>query len=276
MQFMPTEQKQIFYGLGGGSHTDHRMLRHHEEIVKIARLKSLSKKPTILLIPTAHHNGIHPQLSQRQFYKNRFTELGCNILEVLIGKVLQGETEDSDEMIRQKLDASDCLFVLGGDTRHMLELIRARNLKGLFTNFYQNGLPFAGTSAGCIWVAKECMSDSEFFSTPEKWKYIMLSGLDLLPTMNVHDNQGIREGVVPQIPRDRQFDIFMQIREDGQALAIDEFAAIYVTNSEHVQVISFDNSGVQLVQSSGGNVYRERIVKSINLKDYFYNRTAHN
>jgi len=266
---MTTKQKQIFYGIGGGSHTDHRMLRHHEEIVKIAQLKSLSKKPTILLMPAAHHNGIHPDLNQRQFYKNRFTELGCNILEVLIGGVLHGETEDSDEIIHQKLDASHCLFVLGGDTQLLLKLIHARNLKGLFTDFYHNGLPFAGTSAGCIWFSKECMSDSEFFHTPEKWKYIMLSGLDLLPAMNVHDNQGIREGDISQIPRDRQFDAFMQKRDGGKALAIDEFAAICVTNNEQLEVISFDNSGVQIVSSSSGNVYRERIAKSINLSDYF-------
>ena len=130
---MPTEQKQIFYGIGGGSHTDHRMLRHHEKIAQIAQLKSLSKKPTILLMPTAHHNGTHPKLTQRQFYQNRFIELGCNISEILIGEVLQGETEDSDEILNQKLKASHCLFVLGGDTKLMLEVIHARNLKGLFT-----------------------------------------------------------------------------------------------------------------------------------------------
>jgi peptidase E len=269
MPIMPTDQKQIFYGVGGGSHTDPRMLRHHEEIVKIARSKSLSRRPTLLLMPTAHHNGIHPELGQRQFYRNRFTELGCHILEVLIGDVRRGETEDSDETIHQKLDASDCLFVLGGDTQHMLALIHARNLKKVFTDSYHNGLPFAGTSAGCIWVSKACMSDSEFFSSPEKWRYIMLSGLGLLPAMNVHDNQGIREGVVPPIPRGRQFDTFMQKREDARALAIDEFAAVYVTDSKHLDVVSFDDSGVQLVKSSGGNVHRESIVESINLNDYF-------
>ena len=194
--------------------------------------------------------------------------MGCNILEVLIGGVFKCN-HNNQTIIYQKLDASHCLFVLGGDMQLLLTLIHARNLKGLFTDFYHKGLPFAGASAGCIWVSKECMSDSESFHTPEKWKYIMLSELDFLPAMNVHDNQGIREGDVSQMPRDRQFDAFMQKRDGGKALAIDEFAAIYVTNNEHLEVISFDKSGVQIVTSSIGSVYRERIAGSLDLSDYF-------
>jgi dipeptidase E len=125
-----------------------------------------------------------------------FTKRGCTVNEILIGDVLPGEREMSVDEVNHLLKNSDALFVLGGDTRYMLDVITARSLGQLFINSLESGKLFSGTSAGAIWLAEVAMSDSEKFAKPVDWSFIMLKGLGVLPfLMTVHDDQGVAGGV---------------------------------------------------------------------------------
>jgi len=72
------------------------------------------------------------------------------------------------------------------------------------------------------------MSDSQEYHTPENWDYITLEGLGLLPAMNVHDNQGIRTGLVSGLSRSDAFDQIATQAGLEKAICVEEFAAVTI------------------------------------------------
>ena len=222
----------IIYGMGGGMMSDERMAGHYPRIVDLAQAQFTNVKPQIAIVPTAHFNGTNAKLGRgfMDFTVDTFAGLGCDTEQILIGDVPAGQRETRTADIELILDKSHAVFVLGGDTRYLLEVVRDRGLDATFAATIAQGKVMAGTSAGFIWLTKQCMSDAESFHKDE-WRYVMLEGLGVLPVAgNAHDNGAIPDGLIPQVSRREQFEKQFMLLGELPGIAVDEFAAIEVRN----------------------------------------------
>jgi peptidase E len=222
----------IFYCMGGGRMSDPRMADHYPRIVALAESRFGLGRTQVTIIPTAQFNGTHPKLgrSAMDFADETFRGLGCDTHQIIMGAVPAGQSETRDDDIRHILRTSHAVFVLGGDTRYLLEVVRARGLVATIEATIQDGTVMAGTSAGFIWLTQQCMSDAESFHS-DRWRYVMLEGLGVLPVAgNAHDNGPVPEGLVPQARRREQFEGHFAQLGELPGIALDEFAAIEVRN----------------------------------------------
>jgi len=222
----------IIYGMGGGKMSDPRMTDHYQRIVDLAKAQFGIETPQVAIIPTAQFNGTHSKLGRgnMDFIAERFRSLGCDTQQILIGALPAGQSETWDSDIQNILRNAHTVFVLGGDTRYLLKVVRDRGLVSTFESIFHDGKVMAGTSAGFIWLTKHCMSDAESFHS-NQWRYIMLQGLGILPVAgNAHDNGPLPEGLVPQVSRREQFAGYFAQLGELPGIVVDEFAAIEVRN----------------------------------------------
>lgn len=261
-------QETLLYGIGGGNPRDPRMLDHYATIAEVARAAGGLDTPRILLLPTAHRNGTHPRLPFRRYIASCFEKRGCRTGEILVGDVSTKEQETPFGDVEQLLDDADALFVLGGDTRYLLSALAERQLLPIFKRSFASGRLFSGSSAGLIWLAEQSMSDSDSFSTPEQWRFVMLKGLGVLPlTLNVHDDQGVCDGVRPRVSRRVQFEERLRALDDPLGLAVDEFVALDVRNGRcHVRSHRAE-TGAYVLADVEGTLQRRRIDAVIDLLD---------
>lgn len=222
----------IIYGMGGGKMNDPRMTDHYRRIVDLAKDQFGIEAPQVAIIPTAQFNGTHAKIGRgnMDFIAERFRSLGCDTQQILMGHVPAGQFEAGDSDIQDILRNAHAVFVMGGDTRYLLEVVRGKGLVATIESIIHDGKVMAGTSAGFIWLTKHCMSDAESFHA-DQWRYIMLQGLGILPVAgNAHDNGPLPEGLVPQVSRREQFEGYFAQLGDLPAIVVDEFAAIEVRN----------------------------------------------
>ena len=232
-------KETLYYGIGGGKNDDPRMNQHFSHIAEIIKERAGSETPTIAILPTAHHNGLHPDLTYRNYIKNLFQEhFSLKVIEILIGDVIDGEKNTPIQDIANILASSHGLYVMNGDTRYLMEKLSENNLTETFINAFNNGLFFSGSSAGCIWVGEYCMSDSEAYDDPNSWEYISVKGLGLLKgiVMNAHDDQGVRKGEKSGAKRN---EIFKKMLKDEfpnmKELAIPEYTGVEIKDGEIVK-----------------------------------------
>jgi len=261
--------QKLVYGIGGGNPADPRMLEHYSRIVDLARASiSGRREPRIALLPTAHHNGTHAKLTFRKFIADRFTEIGCRCREILLGDVPAGEKATSNADVEEILSQSDALYVLGGDTRYLLNVLSDRDLISVFHKHFESGLILSGSSAGLIWLADVCMSDSESFSEPEGWRFVMIDGIGIIPmAVNAHDNQGVSDGVLPGITRMKQFEMQLRKIPDTTGLAVDEFAALEIRDGKCKVRSHQENTGAYLLAVIDSRIRRRKIEGEVNLMD---------
>ena len=222
----------IIYGMGGGKMNDPRMTDHYQRIVDLAKDQFGIETPQVAIIPTAQFNGTHAKIGRgnMDFIAERFRSLGCDTQQILMGHVPAGQFEAGDSDIQNILRNTHAVFVMGGDTRYLLEVVRGKGLVATIESIIHDGKVMAGTSAGFIWLTKHCMSDAESFHA-DQWRYIMLQGLGILPVAgNAHDNGPLPEGLVPQVSRRQQFEGYFAQLGDLPGIVVDEFAAIEVRN----------------------------------------------
>ncbi len=253
--------KQIIYGIGGGDMRNERMKMHYMRIADLAREQFDCEIPRVAILPTAHHNGTNERIGRgwMDFIEEKFEELGCETSHIWIGKQLGERREDSDKDVAEKLSKADAVFVLGGDSRYLLDVVRERNLLPLFEKAISAGTVMSGTSAGLIWLSKHCMSDSESFHKDD-WNYIMLEGLGILPlAINVHDNAVVPEGIIDKRSRREQFEERFKELGDVPGLAVDEMVGLEITDGK-CRLRSADESiGAELLVNDNGTVRRGRL-----------------
>lgn len=261
----------IIYGMGGGKMSDPRMTYHYQRIVDLAKAQFGPGKPQVAIIPTAHFNGTNSKLGRNNmdFTVERFRSLGCDTQQILMGDVPAGQSATRDSDIQDILRNSHAVFVLGGDTRYLLEVVRDSGLVSTFESIFQDGKVMAGTSAGFIWLTKQCMSDAESFHS-NKWRYIMLQGLGILPVAgNAHNNGPLPEGLVPQVSRREQFEGYFAQLGELPGIVVDEFAAIEVRNFMCQPRSSDPALGAYVLANGANGIARRKIAPGteVDLRD---------
>ncbi len=257
----------IIYGIGGGKMGDPRMAGHFRRIVDLAKTRSGAGRPLVAVVPTAQFNGTHPKIGRGNIDLaiDRFRSLGCDTRQIRMGEVPAGQSETPDREIRDILARSHAVFVLGGDTRHLLDVVRKRGLVPAFVGALHDGRVMAGTSAGFIWLTRRCMSDAESFHAAT-WRYVMLEGLGVLPVAgNAHDNGPVPEGLVPRVSRREQFEENFARLGDLPGIAVDEFAAIEVRDFRCRPRSPDPAVGVHVLVNGPGGIARRKMAPGTEL-----------
>ena len=261
----------IIYGMGGGKMSDPRMTDHYQRIVDLGKAQFGIETPQVAIIPTAQFNGTHAKIGRGNidFTVERFQSLGCDTQEIFMGAVPAGRSETRDRDIEDILHRSHAVFVLGGDTRYLLEVVRGKGFVATFESIIHAGKVMAGTSAGFIWLTKHCMSDAESFHS-NQWRYIMLQGLGILPVAgNAHDNGPLPEGLDPQVSRREQFEGYFAQLGELPGIVVDEFAAIEVRNFMCQPRSSDPAIGAHVLANGPNGIARRKITPGteIDLRD---------
>lgn len=253
--------RKIFYGIGGGDMRHKRMQIHYPRVVELAKRQFGREKPSITILPTAHLNGTNKKMGRgwMDFIVEKFEQLGCEVRNIWIGDLLPEQEPTPAATVFEILETSDAVFVLGGDTQYLLRVVRASGLGDAFMDSYNRGTVYAGSSAGLIWFSKYCMSDSESFHKDD-WNYIMLEGLGVFPlVINAHDNGDVPEGIIDKRSRKRQFEERFLELESIPGLAVDEMAAIEVTDGICRLKTAHESIGAKILLNERGRVRRRMI-----------------
>lgn len=256
------------YCIGGGLPTDPRMSLHYDGIVELAQRRQLHSPVRIAFLPTARRNGTSPRLSPWRNVVQQFVARGCEVTEIYIGDTLPGRSETTKDEVSEILARSDGLYVAGGDTRYLLEVIRSRGLADVFLDAIESGLVASGSSAGTLWLADMGMSDSESFTCEGDWEFIVVRGLGLLPfVVNVHDDIGSCVGCARKDSRRTQFeDLFRSLEGPVVGLTIDEYVALEVRDGRAVVRSGSPEKGVCLLRNSAEGLQRSRVDAEFDLK----------
>jgi dipeptidase E len=157
--------------LGGGE------LREGATRAIDARIVELSGKarPKALFIPTASGDAENYAETFRAQFGD---ELGCETDTLyLLAK------RPALEVIAEKIQAADLIYVGGGNTLRMMKLWRRLGVDALLRQAYARGAVLSGISAGAICWFDSGHSDSRSFAAEGAWNYIRVRGLGLVDAL---------------------------------------------------------------------------------------------
>jgi peptidase E len=252
---------QIIYGIGGGNMRDDKMQIHYQRILELSKEQFGRDEPRVAILPTAHLNGTNEVMGRGfiDYIGEVFEVLGCATRYIWIGDLLPDQKPTSNGEVSEILDESDAVFVLGGDTQYLLEVVRERELVPVFEKVLAEGRVMSGTSAGLIWLAECSMSDSESFHK-DNWDYIMLQGIGVLPlAVNVHDNGSVPNGIIDKRSRKEQFEERFRKLGSIPGLAVDEFVGIEVIDGICKVRSTVESIGVEVLANGEDAVIRKRV-----------------
>jgi peptidase E len=259
--------KQIIYGIGGGDMRNERMEMHYRRIADLARDQFDCDNPKVTILPTAHHNGTNKKIGTgwMDLIVEKFEALGCETDHIWVGNQLPDQQENTNDEVKELLAGSHAVFVLGGDSEYLLEVVRERKLESAFKQAISDGKIMCGTSAGLIWLSSHCMSDSESFHKDD-WNYMMLEGLGVLPlAINVHDNGAVPEGIIDTRSRLLQFEErFLELKRIP-GLVVDEMVGVEVTDGLCVVKSPAPDTGASCIVEKNGEVVRRKMTADSNV-----------
>lgn len=192
-------------GISGGD------LKSTDVLNRYAIQMTAKDKPHILFVPTASKDATGYIGNIERYYG----ELNCEVRTLLLC-----EPCDSEEIIKEKIDWSDLIYVGGGDTESMLEVWKKHNVDKCIVEACDNGKVLTGISAGTIFWFAYGHSDSDYFKNPDDWSYKFVKGLDVLHlAVCPHYNEEGRDS----------FDKMLEnLAEDIDGLALENDTAIVV------------------------------------------------
>ena len=237
---------------GGGSAS-----RSNRPAIEEALCMATPEKPHVLIIPT-------PKRTQDAFDRTvpgtqRFFGNTLGLPTTLLHEF--GEDIDP-QAAREKIDAADVIYTTGGDTLHMMEVLREKRLAEYIAQKALAGsVVLSGISAGAILPMHWGHSDSLSYrpETADSWQYIAVDGLGLVPfAITPHFNtEDPRLG-----RRADQFATMLRQQPATDAFGIDNFAAIRVVDGRLTQLQSDPNHFVHTaIRDENGTVRFEPLSK---------------
>ena len=152
--------------IGGGEvgrgNTPYETKAIDEAIVKM----SGKEHPNVLFV------GLASSFSDSYYdvIKKIYKELGCTPVYLKKNNLIH-----NPDLVKQKFQDADIIYVGGGDTIKLLEKIEEYNLKPYFDEACKNNTVLAGISAGAILFSKEGYSDA-YLLRGEKDTYEFIKG----------------------------------------------------------------------------------------------------
>jgi len=161
-------KKLILIGGGdtGRGNTEYTTKEIDEEIVKMTEKES----PNFLFIGLASSHADSYYDTMKKIYK----ELGCTPVYLKKSNLV-----NNPDIVKQKIEDADIIYICGGDTVKLLEHVKEYNLEKLLLDAYNKGTVIAGMSAGAILLSNKGFSDS-LIIREESDKYEFIKGLNFI------------------------------------------------------------------------------------------------
>lgn len=198
-----------------------------KKILKKVISQCAAPHPQIAVVTTAT-NSPHEAANQ---YRDILTALGASAIHAIH---LSNRADANDPDNLQALEASDCIFFVGGDQLRISSILGGTKAHQAVLKSYQSGKVIAGTSAGASMMSEIMVVEGKDDEAPRKCTMKMAPGMGLLDGVIIdqHFNQrgriGRLLGAVAQNP-------------NIIGIGIDEDTAILVDKNQHFIV---EGSGV--------------------------------
>jgi len=234
---------QAIVAIGGGNIRTRATEPIDREIIRLSR----KKNPRLLFIPTASSDS-EEYWNLVQSYFGDYLKCKTDVLFLMSEK-------PSRAIIRRKILSAEIIYVGGGNTLQMMRIWRRLGVDKLLKTAYEKGTVLSGVSAGAICWFDAGHSDSMSFDNPQKWKYIKVSGLGLLPgTFCPH-----YDSTTLNIPRRKHFRDMLE-KTGGLGIAVENNCAIEFIDGRSYRVIrSKPSARAYTLQKSGGKVIAKQI-----------------
>ena len=201
--------------------------------------------PRALLIPTASYDD--PEVYGK-FQATHGNALGCRT-KVLY---LLGAAPSKREL-RDAIQSADLIWVSGGNTLKLMRRWRRLGVDALLRKAHRRGVVLAGSSAGALCWFGHGHSDSMSFYHPEKWDYIRVRGLGLIPAT----------GCPHVLAEDRMAHFqAMMWKHPGAGIAIDNDCAIAFAGNEYRVLTARRDAKAFLLRKTDGTLVTREIPKS--------------
>lgn len=226
--------------IGGGEIKEEETLEIDKKIVEITG----EKEPRALFVPTASNDA--------EGYIKTFNQIYGNKLNCKTDTLKLVEEEPSDDKIKEKIQKADIIYVGGGNTDKMLKKWREKNLDKYLKEAEESGTILSGLSAGAICWFEKYHTDSEKFESETEWSYTISAGLNYIEDIIT----------VPHYLREenRKEDIKEKIYEiDETIIAIDDNAAIKITDGRYSVLRSKKQSKVYKIQDVNGKIEEKKL-----------------
>ena len=156
--------------IGGGNNTDSR-LPYENEVIDKEIVKLVNKKePNFLFIGLASNNSDSNYDQIKKYYQ----QLNCHTEYLKKKNII-----NNPQIVIDKINRADIIYIGGGDTLKLLEIIKEYQLDSMLKKAYENGTILVGKSAGAILLSNKGFSDS-YILRGEKDTYEFIDGLNLI------------------------------------------------------------------------------------------------
>lgn len=225
---------KMFAAIGGGELRTKSTLPIDRELAEIAKARAGDRRAVALFLPTASYDSL-PYFNT--FRKTYTSELGMKADVALFTK-----KDVPLEKNAAKIANADFIYLGGGNTLHLIEVIRALGVDKLLWEAYARGAVLAGLSAGGICWFEKMYSDAERM-TGEGEDYKIFEGLGKFPGLiTPHYNQ-----------REKDFDRVLT-ETGGSAYAVEDDAALLFVNGAPARVLSAGGRAYLLEAGAAGIV----------------------
>jgi dipeptidase E len=225
---------------GGGSLVLKKTLAIDAEILK----QTNKKNPKVLFIPTASSDDESYVTGFKLIFEK---ELNAHV------DVLRVITENPDYATYSKqITEADAIYVGGGNTLKMMRRWRKLGIDKLLIDAANKGTVCSGTSAGMLCWYQYGHSDSMFYYTPDKWDYVRVKTLGVLPTMGCphYDSE----------KRDVNFRKMVN-KQKLIGLACDDCCAIHYLGDTYKVLTTSPNANAYKVYNTANGVVQVKLEK---------------
>ena len=155
----------------------------------------------------------------------------------------------SRTQIENMFGESGMAYVIGGNTPHMLDTIKKHGTDTEITNATRNGMVLAGTSAGAILPFSHGQVNPATKSASQEWEFEYQEGLGIIDTaVGVHANK--KDPIIGGFREKNRGEYLEETvgSVSDTALAIDEGAAVSITESGLSVITSNPDARVRIIQ----------------------------
>ncbi len=208
--------------VGGGDWKNKKTLEIDREI------KELAEDPeNALLIPTAMEDSKEYQENFEKLYGD---ELGLETDSLLLYSNL------SEDVIEDKIDWADVIYVSGGNTKEMIAKWEETGVDEKLREAYKKEKVLSGLSAGAICWFEYGHSDSESYETEgSEWSFIQVEGLNLIENIIYCPHYHSED-------REKGFKQMMKDNPEKLGLAVNDHAAVKIIDGE-IEIITSSEEG---------------------------------
>lgn len=227
--------------IGGGN--SEKTLHIDTEIVRLTS----KKHPKLLFIPTASSDDLEYVASIKKQFVGK---LGCEMKTLLLHSQKYSKKE-----LETRIAEADIIYVGGGNTLMMMGKWKRLGIDQMLKKAWKKGTVMCGISAGSIYWHESGHSDSMHFYHPEKWDYIRVRGLNLLPFINCPHYDSETGGK----KRKSDFKRMMKKYPGQVGVACDDGVAIEY-NGEELKVLSIqEDKNAYRVYWKKGEYFEEKL-----------------